>query len=86
MVTVEKKDENTFEVTVEDEQGTSHHTVTVDDDYHQRLTEGKIPKELLVKRSFNFLLERESKESILSEFDLTVISEYFSEYEDKVGV
>ncbi len=86
MVTVEKVDENTFEVTVEDDRGSSHHTVTVDDSYHQRLTGGKVPKELLLKRSFNFLLERESKESIKSKFDLTVISEYFPEFEDKIGV
>ena len=37
--------------------------------------------EELVRRSFEFLLEREPKESILSRFDLTVISRYFPEYE-----
>ena len=35
----------------------------------------------LIKKSFEFLLERESKESILSSFDLPVISRYFPEYE-----
>jgi len=39
----------------------------------------------LVRASFAFLLERESKESILSEFDLTVIGRYFPDYEREIG-
>ena len=35
----------------------------------------------LIKKSFAFLLDRESKESILASFDLTVISRYFPEFE-----
>lgn len=38
----------------------------------------------LVRRSFAFLLRRESKDSILSSFDLTVISRYFPEYESEI--
>jgi hypothetical protein len=38
----------------------------------------------LVRRSFEFLLRRESKESILSTFDLTVISRYFPDYESEI--
>jgi hypothetical protein len=34
-----------------------------------------------VKRSFEFLLEREPNTSILPEFDLSVIQRYFPEYE-----
>jgi hypothetical protein len=37
-----------------------------------------------VRRSFEFLLERESKESILSRFDLSLISRYFPEYEQEI--
>lgn len=39
----------------------------------------------LVEASFAFLLEREPKESILREFDLTVIGRYFPEYEQEIG-
>ena len=35
----------------------------------------------LVQVSFAFLLEREPKESILPEFDLTIIGRYFPDYE-----
>ena len=35
----------------------------------------------LVRRSFEFLLEREPKASILRRFDLPLIGRYFPEYE-----
>jgi hypothetical protein len=46
----------------------------------QRWGRGQTPEEL-VRRSFEFLLDRESKESILREFDLSVIQRYFPEYD-----
>ena len=39
----------------------------------------------LVEASFAFLLERETKESILREFDLIVIGRYFPDYEREIG-
>jgi len=41
-------------------------------------------KEFLVEKSFEFLLERETKESILGSFDIILISKYFPEYPDKI--
>jgi hypothetical protein len=38
----------------------------------------------LVKRSFEFLLTREPKESILSSFGLSVIARYFPEFEREI--
>jgi hypothetical protein len=38
----------------------------------------------LVRASFEFLLERESNESILRQFNLTEISRYFPEYEAEI--
>ena len=34
---------------------------------------------------FRFLLERESKESILRSFDMPIIAHYFPEYEQRIG-
>ena len=68
-----------FQVTVNAKNPTSHH-VTLTDDTHQNLTNGKVNKEELIEFSFNFLLEREPNTSILSSFKLSVISEYFPEY------
>jgi hypothetical protein len=84
MISVEQNDANTFTVTV-DEGGTTTHRVTVPDDYHRKLTGGKEEKEDLVKRSFEFLLERESNQSILGSFELSVIQRYFPEYERTIS-
>lgn len=80
LIIVEKKNEKQFIVKVEE--GTAKdYLITLDDYYYQKLTGGKITKEELIRKSFEFLLEREPKESILSKFNLKVISNYFPEYE-----
>jgi len=84
MIEIQKKSQDEFLVLVRENETQSQHVVTVDDDYYQLLTRGKITKEDLVRKSFQFLLQRESKESILGRFDLKVIKRYFPEYEDKV--
>ena len=84
MIRVEKQDGDTFRVTVEDG-GSSSHRVTLSDDYHRKLTGGSMSKEELVKKSFEFLLEREPKEAILGSFDLPVIGRYFPEYENTIS-
>jgi hypothetical protein len=43
-----------------------------------------VTPERLVEASFAFLLEREPRESILREFDLSVIERYFPEYEAEI--
>ena len=85
MISVKKKSEQEFLVTIEEKSSSSEHTVTVDDDYYQNLTVGKTTKEELIKRSFEFLFEREPKESILSKFNLRIIKKYFLEYEQKIS-
>jgi hypothetical protein len=60
------------------------HIVTLQSGDHQRLAAGKAEPEELLKRSFEFLLEREPKESILARFDLRVIARYFPEYEREI--
>lgn len=69
-----------FEVSV----GDLEYSVTVDKDYWQELTDGSVLTEDLVKKSFEFLLEREPKESILRQFNLRQIKNYFSEYETEI--
>ena len=58
--------------------------VDVGEEYWKKLTEGKETPEKLVERSFEFLLEREPKESILKKFNLSIIQMYFSEYESEI--
>ena len=84
MIEVRKTNSDEFAVTVEERGGKTEHTVTLDDDYYQDLTKGNMTKEELIERSFEFLLERESKESILPRFNLKVIKRYFPQFEMEV--
>ena len=72
-----------FEITVKADQLTKH-IVNVTDQMLLNLTNNKTSKEELLNFSFNFLLEREPNTSILSKFDIIVISKYFPEYISKV--
>lgn len=74
----------TFHVEVREEGSSTEHKVTLRDTYYEKLTHGDVSRSELIRKSFAFLLEREPKESILGSFDLSVISEYFPEYEEKV--
>ena len=68
-------------VTLSDEDGTSTHHVRVTRGDLERLAPGAATPDDLVRRSFEFLLEREPRQSILSSFDLPLIGRYFPEYE-----
>lgn len=80
MIKVNKINDTTFEVTVE-ERTTTVHKVTLPQHYYEKLTGNKVSPEVLVEKSFEFLLEREPNTSILRGFELSVISRYFPEYE-----
>ena len=68
-----------FEILVNNKQKTMHQ-VYLSDEVHLDFTNNKISKEELIKFSFEFLLEREPNTSILSSFELNIISKYFPEY------
>lgn len=69
-----------FDVTVRNHTVTIHR-VTLTREYYEKLTGSAVAAEELVEESFAFLLDREPNTSILSEFDLAVISNYFPGYE-----
>ncbi|MFC1595152.1 hypothetical protein ACFL3E_01865 [Patescibacteria group bacterium] len=64
----------------------TEHRVNLSEEYYKKLTNEKITPAELIRKSFEFLLERESNASILREFPLEKISEYFSEYEKEISV
>ena len=73
-----------FGVTVSGEGGETSHKVTVPESLVDDLGLPEVDEETMVEESFEFLLEREPATSILREFPLTVISEYFPEYVDEL--
>lgn len=70
-----------FRVIVKEGNGQTQHEVTMGQATYQRLTKAKVSPSACIEAAFNFLLEREPKESILSRFDITVIATYFPSFE-----
>ena len=82
-LSIKKLSDDVFAVTVA-ETSTTTHTVTITDQSLNDLTDNNVTKTQLVKFSFNFLLDREPNTSVLSSFDINVISKYFYDYKDEV--
>ena len=82
-ILIKKNDNNTFTVSIESSVN-SNHIVTLNDDIHFKMTEGTKSKEELILFSFKFLLERENNTSILSNFNLETIQNYFPEYKNEI--
>jgi hypothetical protein len=68
-------------VSVGDDAAGTRHEVVVASDVLERLAPGDVEPTRLVHDSFDFLLEREPRESILRSFELPVIGRYFPDYE-----
>jgi len=58
----------------------SSHNVVISDKVYQELTNSMISKYELLEKSFAFLLDREPNTSILTNFEIQIISHYFSDY------
>jgi hypothetical protein len=74
----------TFVVEVHDDTVTRH-LIEVPPFLLEELGLGSDDGELLVRESFAFLLEREPATSIMSQFSLDVIEQYFPEYRKELG-
>ena len=74
------RDQFEYDVEVVENGSSTRHRVHVGRKDYEKLTDGRVSPLELVEKSFEFLLEREPKESILSSFNLNVISNYFKDY------
>jgi hypothetical protein len=83
-ITIESASESKYRVTIEDQERTTRHVVTVTPADVARYAPGASAEQLL-EASFNFLLEREPASSILPSFKLPVIERYFPEYPRVIG-
>ena len=72
-----------FEVVVREGKGETRHHITMSRETCERLS-GKHTPERCLEAAFQFLLDREPKESILRRFDVTAISRYFPEFEREI--
>ena len=87
MIQVEQTQENDpfeFQVSVSEGKTQTQHHVTLSHSLYKKLTDGKVEPDRLIEAAFQFLLDREPKEAILSRFDVSVISKYFPEFEKEL--
>jgi len=82
MISVTHLDGEQWQVTVQ-AGVTTQHLVRIAQADLDRFGAGRSAEDLL-RESFRFLLEREPNTSILSSFDLAVITRYFPEYETEM--
>jgi hypothetical protein len=75
----------TFDVIVREGKGETRHHVTIAQEMYDRLTSGRHTPEDCLRAAFRFLLDREPKEAILGQFDMTVIARYFPEFEHELS-
>lgn len=73
-----------FSVSIQEKDGKTHHEVSLSTETFEKLSDGKHPPEKLIEAAFRFLLDHEPKESILGEFDITVIPHYFPDFESQI--
>ena len=82
-ILIKKNDNNTFTISIKSLIN-SEHIITLNDDFYFEITKGIKSKEELILLSFKFLLERENNTSILSNFNLEIIQNYFPEYKNEI--
>ncbi len=81
MISVSMIGADTYLVAVEGEVETEHR-VHMSQAYYRELCDARITHEWVLMQAFKFLLQREPNTSILPEFDLPQISDYFPEFEE----
>lgn len=79
-----EREGDAFRVRVQDGRGETKHRVTAKAADLERLARPGETAEAFLVRCFEFLLEREPKESIMSSFDVMVIARYFPEFEKTI--
>tara|TARA_B100000787_G_scaffold50858_1_gene36686 strand:+ start:2880 stop:3146 length:267 start_codon:yes stop_codon:yes gene_type:complete len=84
MILIKKIDSNHFSIKISNNTITTHNIILDDDDYFKYSLKN-ISREKLVEASFKFLLDREPNTSILENFNLKIINNYFPEYNKKIG-
>jgi hypothetical protein len=79
VIEVEKINDELFEVFITHD-GTTSHLITLNQNDYEKYSHKQCTPEDLINASFQFLLDRESNQSILKKFSLSVIENYFPEY------
>ena len=82
-ISIKKINKDLFEVHIQ-AKSSSNHEVSISDLVYKNLTNEMVSKEILLEFSINFLLEKESNTSILENFQIMLINQYFPDYKSRV--
>jgi len=83
MIEVKQINEKTFEVFIDDPTET-HHEVIIPEGYYESLSSGKISREELIEKTFEFMMEREDNNMIPRKLDLDTVARSYPEYEQTI--
>jgi hypothetical protein len=78
-IEIAQQSPNTYLVTITEGPSETTHSVTITAAERAKYAPAATPESLL-RASFEFLLEREPKESIMRQFSLSTIESYFADY------
>ena len=73
-----------FKVTIEEAHGTTTHVIRIEDHFLDLLPKDYSDEEIVIA-AFRFLLDREPKEAILSDFDISMIPNYFPNFLSEIS-
>ena len=83
VIKVKKINNDLYEVHISHD-GTTSHLISLNQNDYDKYSHKECTPEELINASFQFLLDRESNQSILNKFSLSVIENYFPEYPDEL--
>ena len=84
-IDIKNIDNDNFEVKVSSRTSTLH-KVNLNDNIYKKMTNKRISKLKLIELSFEFLLKREPNTSIMPAFELSIINNYFPEFENEITI
>jgi hypothetical protein len=83
-LTITELEPGTFRVQVEEGDETTSHQIRLEDDFLDEAGLDAVEREVVVRETFAFLLEREPASAIMSEFGLDTVAHFFPEYVDEL--
>ena len=79
IIDINKIDKDIYKVKINKENITQH-TIKISDEAYKKYSKNDITKEQLVKKTFLFLLSKESNTSILKVFAIEDVEKFFPEF------
>jgi hypothetical protein len=83
-LTITQLEPGTFGVEVVEGNATTSHRVVLEDEFLDGAGLDAVEREVVVRETFEFLLEREPPSAIMSEFGLDTVARFFPEFVEEL--